>query len=107
MQTAGATIVTGQFFLDDAIVEEKRAACDYAVSVSPVVTVDGREYRVVLDGNHSLAAALADGAVPEYTEVERADDLAADLLGAGDIEGYLAYHADGGYYDPETWQPVW
>lgn len=103
----GAMIITGQFFLDDAIVAEKQAAGDYAVSLSPVVEVDGDLYRVVLDGNHSLAAALADGVEPQYSEIDRSNDLAADLLDAGDVDGYLAFHADGDYYDPMTWQTIW
>lgn len=102
-----ATIITGQFFLDDAIVAAKRAARDYAVTLSPAVEVDGETYRLVLDGNHSLAAALADGAEPEYTEIDPRDDNAASLLAEGDIDGYLAYHADGDYYDPMTWRTIW
>lgn len=103
----GATIITGQFFLDDAIVAEKRANRDYAVTLSPELTIDGETYRVILDGNHSFAAALADGAEPTYSEIDRYDDNAASLLDEGDIDGYLAYHADGDYYDPTTWATIW
>ena len=76
----GATIITSQWFFVSSVVATKPANRDNAVPACPVV--------------------------PVYTEVDRTDDLGAYLLDAGDIEGYLAHHAEGEYFDPMTWEPI-
>jgi hypothetical protein len=104
-----ATIITSQHHLDDAIIAEKIAARDFEVMVSPVITVDGAEYQVILDGNHSLAAALAVGAEPEYVEASARDHDAVGLIRAGEITLFLeAVHmGEGDYLDAITRKPVW
>jgi len=68
-RVGGAWLVTNQTHLDPDIVEEKRAARDYRVQVSPPFPGDsGKLYRVVIDGHHSLAAAHADGVDPQFIE---------------------------------------
>lgn len=54
----GSQLITHQKFIDDAIVREKLADADFRVFVTPQFDVDGKPYRMVLDGHHSLAAAL-------------------------------------------------
>jgi len=99
------TIITGQNYLDDEIVETKRAAKDYTVYVSPIFEIDGTAYRAILDGNHSLAAAMADGAEPEYTERTAQDDDRVGLI--HDIELFLeSAHMDGDYINAITRSPA-
>ena len=57
-------IITSQDYIDAAIVEEKRASKDYAIMVAEV-TVDGEDLLVMIDGHHSLEAAILDGVEPE------------------------------------------
>lgn len=63
-------LITNQLRLDPAIVEMKRGTQDYQVQVSPVImdVVTGKQYRVVIDGHHSLEAARLDGVPPELVE---------------------------------------
>jgi len=63
-------LITNQLRLDPLIVEGKRGAKDYQVQVSPVImdVVTGKQYRVVIDGHHSLEAARLDGVPPELVE---------------------------------------
>lgn len=66
----GATLVTNQQFLNCDIVEQKRAILDYSVQVSPEFLVNGKKYRIIIDGHHSLAAAIQDGQLPIFVEGE-------------------------------------
>lgn len=97
------TLITSQDFLDEAIIAAKRAHADYVVSVSPEFGVGGHTYRVVLDGHHSLAAAVADGVLPEIREMTATDHDAVGLLDGGDIDGFLAVvHMGSDYRDAIT-----
>lgn len=101
-----STLISSQRHLDPARVDAKRVARDYAVLVSPTITIDGESYRVVIDGHHALAAARADGVEAEITEatVQHTDKLA--LL--PDVEAYLeASWIDADWYDVETGLTVW
>lgn len=63
-------LITNQLWLNPEIVEEKRVLCDYMVNVSPVIMDPdtGKQYRVVIDGHHSLEAARLDGMAPVLLE---------------------------------------
>jgi phage-related protein (TIGR01555 family) len=66
---AEAELITNQSFIDDAIVAAKIAAQDFTVQLSPeFVTPAGKRVRVVIDGHHSLAAAVRSGNVPVFVE---------------------------------------
>lgn len=66
----GAALITGQKFLDDAIVKSKIEARDFNVDVSPVYyRDDGMAYRVIIDGHHSLKAAMMDRTKPTFHEM--------------------------------------
>lgn len=66
---AGAVLISNQPYLDDAIVLEKIAAQDFDVQLSPEFRDDaGTPYRVILDGHHSLAAALNCGQSPVFMQ---------------------------------------
>lgn len=68
---AGARLITNQKYLDRDIVNEKRAERDYEVQVTPEFTdAKGSTYRVIIDGHHSLAAAIADGVPPQLIEAD-------------------------------------
>lgn len=54
----GARLVTYQKFLDENIVNEKIAAMDFTVNVTPEFEDEGKKYRMIIDGHHSLAAAV-------------------------------------------------
>ena len=64
----GAQLVSNQTFIDPAKVAEKAMAEDFEVQVTPAFTdAEGRTYRVVIDGHHSLQAAIMSGVVPVFT----------------------------------------
>lgn len=63
----GAKLVTHQKFLDDAIVQQKLENADFEVFVTPEFTIDGKQYRMIMDGHHSLAAAMRARIHPFFT----------------------------------------
>ena len=102
------TIITSQHFLDDEIIAQKISARDFTVFVSPEFEVNGIAYRVLLDGNHSFAAALEAGVEPEIIEQSATDNDAIGLLDAGDIETFLeVVYMDGEYVNALTRKTVW
>lgn len=102
------TLITSQDYISDDIVASKIASADFAIQVSPEFEIDGATYRVLLDGHHSLAAAIAAGAEVDVTERTASDDDRVALLVAGDIEGFLAAcWMDGDYRYAATGDAVW
>jgi hypothetical protein len=98
-------IISSQRHIDDAIVETKRAARDYTVTIGKAIKIDGDTYRVVIDGHHSLAAAHADGVAPEMVEASVSE---CDREAIEDIDAYLESHwIDSDWYDIETGATVW
>jgi hypothetical protein len=70
---AEAALITNQSYLNPDIVAAKIAAQDFTVQLSPeFVTPAGKRYRVVIDGHHSLAAAVQSGNVPVFVEANYA-----------------------------------
>lgn len=104
-----AILITAQHYLSDEIVAEKITNQDYGVTVSPEFVVDGVTYAVILDGNHSHAAAIRAGERPLIYEASVQDDDRVALLLAGDIETFLAAcHMDeGDYINAATRLYVW
>jgi hypothetical protein len=103
----GKMIISSQRHLDGEIVAAKRAAHDYAVTLSPEFEVGDVQYQAILDGHHSLAAAKLDGVDPVYrvATVQVSDNVA--LLDAS-IEDFLtASWIDSDWYDVETGLNVW
>jgi len=67
----GAELVSNQTFIDPTVVAEKCMAQDFNVQVTPEFTSpDGRAYRVVIDGHHSLQAAIMSGMPPVFVEAD-------------------------------------
>ena len=100
---ASEQTISSQRYVDPAIVAEKQAAEDYVAQYA-IVEIDGEEYRVVVDGHHSIAAAKADG-VPAEWETAHPEVMAEAAL---DGEAFLAAHHYGDdYYDIETGLNVW
>lgn len=84
----GARIITHQRFLDDSIVQRKIADRDFTVNVTPPFYDQGKQYCMVIDGHHSLAAAVRTGNSPHFvTEVPR------DVV-FNPITGQATDHAD-------------
>lgn len=103
-----AQLITSQDYLDDEVVAQKLDAHDFAIFVSPVFEVDGQSYRVLLDGHHSLAAAIKAGAEAVVTEYGASEHDAIALIELGDIEGFLAaVHQGADYRDARTGRYVW
>ena len=101
------SLITSQDFIDDEIVAAKIAAEDFEIAVSPAFEIDGQTFRVLLDGHHSLAAALETGADPIITERGATDDDRVALLD-GDVDGFLAAcWMDGEYRFAVTGKAVW
>lgn len=100
--------ISSQRYIEDSIVEAKKEAADYDVFVSPVFEIDGQEMRVVLDGHHSLAAAIENGEEPIFTEYDATEHDAICLLEAGDVDGFLmAVHMGDDYYNVFTGSDIW
>lgn len=102
------TLITSQHYINSDFVAQKVAAGDFEVQVSPVFVVDGVAYRVVLDGHHSLAAAIEAGVEPVIVERDAMDDDRVAVLDRGDVDGFLAAcWMDGDYRDAVTGADVW
>lgn len=98
-----ARIITSQDYIDDEIVAAKLAARDFAVFVSPEFEIDGEAVCVLLDGHHSLAAAIEAGVEPEITEYSASEHDAVALIERGAIEDFLAtVHMGADYRDAIT-----
>lgn len=70
----GARIITHQRFLDEKKVAEKIKAKDFMVNVTPEFMDQGKKYRMVIDGHHSLAAAMRVKAIPVFvTAIPRSE----------------------------------
>ena len=99
--------ISSQRFLSTETVEQKRAAKDYEITVSPDFVVDGTVYRVLMDGHHSLAAAKADGVEPVVKVATVIDSDRVSLLDNG-VEDFLAAeHMGDDWYDVATGREVW
>lgn len=67
----GAELVTNQDFIDPEQVAKKVVAQDFTVQVTPTfVDLKGRVYRVIIDGHHSLQAAIMSGVTPRFVEAD-------------------------------------
>lgn len=64
----GARIITHQRFLNEKIVAVKMLNRDFTVNVTPEFEDEGKKYRMVIDGHHSLAAAVRLGERPNFVE---------------------------------------
>lgn len=101
-------LITSQHYIDDEIVAEKIASGDFEVQVSPEFVIDGQTFRVVMDGHHSLAAAIEASVDPEIIEQDASSNDRVALLDAGDIEAFLeACWMDGEYQFAVSGKAVW
>ena len=62
-------IYSAQSYRDEKIVEEKRANKDYAIKIAYIAD-DDNMIAVLVDGHHSLEAAIIDGVEPEIEIVK-------------------------------------
>ena len=85
----GAQLISSQDYLDDDKVSEKSSDGDYAVQISPEFEVDGEKFRVIVDGHHSLAAAIADGETPKFEEQDSQDNDHIAALEQGNVDDFL------------------
>lgn len=101
-------IITSQDFIDADIVAAKIAAEDFEVQVSPEFQIDGQTFRVLMDGHHSLAAAIEAGVEPIIIEQDATNSDRVALIDAGDIDGFLAAcWMDGEYHYAVSGKAVW
>jgi len=102
-----ATLISSQRFVDDEIVAQKITIRDFGVQLSPVFTIDGEEYQVVMDGHHSYHAALEAGVEPEYHEQTASENDRIALLDE-DVNLFLesCYHEDD-WYSIEKGYTIW
>jgi len=87
-------LITSQDHRDEETIEAKRAAKDYAVTVSPEFEIDGETYQVIIDGHHSFEAAKLDGVEPEFVIATAQDHDAIGMIQRGEIDHFLeaVYH---------------
>ena len=101
-------LITSQHFIDANIVAQKITAGDFEVQVSPEFEIGGETFRVILDGHHSLAAAIEAGIAPTIIEQDAASNDRVALLATGDIETFLeACWMDGEYQYAVSGKSVW
>ena len=95
-------IASTQRYLNPATVAEKSASADYAVSVVEI-ELDGECWDYVLDGHHSLAAAIQDGAEPCFST----PSWAQQELDALEVAGFLdAHYCGDAIYNFETGEDI-
>lgn len=100
--------ISSQRYINEEIVESKITEQDFTVAVSPVFEVEGEDFRVVLDGHHSLEAANRVGVSADFVEQDASDNDTIALLNKGDIDDFLvATHMGSDYYDTDTGADVW
>ena len=85
----GAQLISSQDYLDDDKVSEKSDNGVYVVQISLEFEVDGEKYRVIVDGHHSLAAAIADGKTPEFEEQSSRHNDHIAALENGNVDDFL------------------
>lgn len=103
-----SNIITSQDYINDEVVAEKIAAEDFEIQVSPEFEVGGETFRVLLDGHHSLAAAIEAGVEPIIIEQDAMDNDRISLLEAGDVDAFLqACWMDGEYTYVVSGKSVW
>lgn len=74
----GARLITHQKYLNDDIVQQKVAGNDFVVHVTPPFEMDGKIYRMIFDGHHSLAAAMIAKVEPVFiTEIPKTEVMNA------------------------------
>lgn len=96
------TTISSQRYLDEEIIQAKRDAGDYTVMVSPWFEVCGEIVRVLIDGHHRYAAAVADCVDPIFVTVGPENDQVRMLLD-GDVDGFLEQqYNDSDWYDIST-----
>ena len=102
------SLITSQSHIDAEIVAAKIADGDFDVQVSPAFEIGGSTYRVVMDGHHSLAAAIEAGVDPVIVEQSARTNDKVALLDDGKIEDFLAAcWMDGEYCFATSGKSVW
>lgn len=100
--------ISSQRYIDEDTVQQKLDAQDFTVAVSPVFEFDGQQFRVVMDGHHSLAAAQEAGVQPEFIEQDATENDKIGLLNVGKIDEFMeAAWIDSDWYDVETGAGIW
>ena len=100
-------LISSQTYRDPDIVQEKIDTGDFDVYVSPEFEANGEKMRVVLDGHHSLEAALESGNTPNFIEQTVRDNDNIATLEAGDVDGFLEQvHQGDDYHNPITGRGV-
>jgi len=97
-------IITSQEYIDQDIVDAKIAAEDYEVFITEPFELDGVEFAVLVDGNHSLKAAIQAGVEPTITVI---DMQRYELAGVTAEEALERCWMDGEYRDAFTGEMVW
>lgn len=100
-------LITTQDYLDSDIVAAKVAAEDFEVQVSPEFEFDGRTFRVLIDGHHSLAAAIEAGVEPIIVEYDSTDDDRIAVLTNSGPDAYLEVMQERDWRYAATGQWVW
>jgi len=97
-------IITSQSYIDQEIVAEKMDARDFDVFVTTPFELDGVEFVILVDGNHSLRAALEAGVDPT---VHTIDMQQHEMAGIGAEEALERCWQDSDYRDAITGELVW
>jgi hypothetical protein len=100
----GAYLTSTQRYLNGNVVTSKAKGKDFETAVSPEFEINGEKYRAVLDGHHSIAAALITKNTPKFVEHSTADNDAIAHLDNGDTETFLAsiHDGEGDFHNPVT-----
>jgi len=91
-----AQLISSQDFIDDEIVKFKIKEKDFSVQMSPEFEIDGDKFRVIMDGHHSLHAAVEKKIVPDFYELSTTEADSLFYLEQNEVVSFLeaAYEGD-------------
>ena len=97
-------IITSQSYIDRGIVAEKLESRDFDVFVTTPFELEGVEFVILVDGNHSLRAALEAGVDPTVHTIDMQEHEMAGIDAGKALERCWQ---DGDYRDAITGELVW
>lgn len=97
-------VITSQSYIDPDIVAEKLESRDFDVFVTTPFELDGVEFVILVDGNHSFEAARQAGVEPTIHTIDMQQYEMAEISAEEALERCWM---DGDYRDAVTGELVW
>lgn len=97
-------IISGQRYRDQDRVDQKIAAEDFVVTITPEFEFEGDVYSIVINGHHAHEAAIQSGQEPIF---EISDDIEIEAIVKNVDDALEMYQIDSDYYDITTGNLIW